>query len=33
MNIRNLIDFNDMTLEEWAEIRDLAFDIKKYPKK
>ena len=33
MNLRNLIDFNDMTLEEWAEIRDLAFDIKKYPKK
>lgn len=33
MNIRNLIDFNDMTLEDWAEIRDLAFDIKKQPKK
>ncbi len=33
MNLRNLIDFNDMTLEDWAEIRDLAFDIKKQPTK
>lgn len=31
MNIRNLIDFNDMTLEEWEELRKLAFRIKKSP--
>ncbi len=33
MNIRNLIDFNDMTRYDWEEIRDLAFDIKKQPGK
>lgn len=31
MNIRNLIDFNDMSLEEWEELRKLAFRIKKAP--
>lgn len=31
MKIRNLIDFNDMTLEEWEELRKLAFRIKKSP--
>lgn len=31
MKIRNLIDFNDMTLEEWEELRSLAFRIKKAP--
>ena len=31
MKIRNLIDFNDMTLDEWEELRNLAFRIKKSP--
>ena len=31
MKIRNLIDFNDMTLDEWEELRTLAFRIKKSP--
>ncbi len=31
MNIRNLIDFNDMSLEEWEELKTLAFRIKKSP--
>ncbi len=29
--IRDLIDFNDMSLEEWEELRKLAFRIKKAP--
>lgn len=29
--IRNIIDFNDMSLEEWEELRKLAFRIKKAP--
>ncbi len=33
MEIRNLIDFNDMTIEEWKELNSLAFDIKKSPEK
>ncbi len=31
MKIRNLIDFNDISLEEWEDLRDLAFRIKKNP--
>ncbi len=31
MKIRNLIDFNDMSLEEWDELCALAFRIKKAP--
>ncbi len=31
MKTRNLIDFNDMTLDEWEELRSLAFRIKKAP--
>lgn len=31
MKIRNLIDFNDMSLEEWEELKALAFRIKKSP--
>ncbi|MBQ8508663.1 MAG: aspartate carbamoyltransferase [Clostridia bacterium] len=31
MKIRNLIDFNDMSLEEWDELKQLAFRIKRSP--
>ena len=31
MKLRNLIDFNDLTLEEWNELYDLAVRIKKNP--
>ena len=31
MKLRNLIDFNDLSIEEWNEIYDLAVRIKKNP--
>ncbi len=31
MDTKNLIDFNDMSLEEWEELRRLTFRIKKSP--
>jgi aspartate carbamoyltransferase catalytic subunit len=33
MSIHHLIDFNDLTVEEWKEISELATDIKKNPEK
>ena len=33
MSLHHLIDFNDLTAEEWREINTLAADIKKDPEK
>lgn len=33
MSLRHLVDFNDLTAEEWSDIYELADDIKKAPEK